>query len=655
MEFTKLNKTEIISFIAQQICWYKSKAHFWLEFGNERYCIYIDKNDKGYYVTVHETSSKTVQRPVKEVIRHYCDCFRLTEKKIDNIINYIYDLVADYFYGYHKADITKSDFDKDNTDNLNSPDTLNNDIESIMEFFGNDYKALNDIENEFFGYHFDIDNDLRDNLLFKRNGTFIDMYYKNMDIINNSEYIRLTDIKNIRDFENALFKLISTLINDNENDEPDASDEPDAFIGLEDASEECDGNMMACVDKYGQEFIDGVIKEYADTVYNAVSDYDLDDTIKYCVRGALDYMEYDPEKKRLVGCSLVPELCDWDDEEEFCNYFEDAYCFDWDSCQEFYQEYCNNIWHFADEYDDQMEDALRDFDEESVFDKMPYKVNYNNEGYINVYIDMDDFVDYIKKNMVFNADKAQLFKYEDLGLRLYNVLDPDNEDVDKHFKDLKYCWFFCRDLIDILPMVTDVKLYDDGLYFWYKDITDMTIREFYELHNDGYGCTEDPINNYVDKFMDPGAVEKFYNLDRKDEDWRFYIDEDADGDLYVSGNEGIYKTYFNDDVPMVQVYSYLMDKMNEEIIKIETEIEKEIEGAEYKVLDAFECGGDFDVDYDEWWDYVLEETPDWIKDKYYDKFCDVLYYYFVKFAKDYDYGVEEIDGGISLEKPDYNN
>ena len=451
----------------------------------------------------------------------------------------------------------------DNTEDLNSPDALDNDIESIMEFFGDDYKALNDIENEFFGYHFDIDDDLRDNLLFKRNGTFIDMYYNNMVIINNSVYIRLTDIKNIRDFENALFKLISTLINDN-----DENDGPDALIGFENASEECDGNMMACVDKYGQVFIDSVLDKYADVVCNTVSEYDLDDTIKYCVRGALDYMEYDPEKKRLVGCSLVPDLCDWDDEDEFCEYFGDTYGFDWDSCKEFYEEYCNDIWHFADEYDGRMEDALRDFEKESVFDKMPYKINYDGE-YIGVYIDMDDFVDYIKKNMIFNDSKAQLFKKEDLGLRLYYVLDPDNVDIDKHFKVLKYSWLFYRDLENMLPMVTDVKLYDDGLYFWYKDITDMTIREFFEKHkvDDGWGTyvTADPINNYVDEFLSPDAVKTFFNLVEKDEDWSFYIDEDGDGDLYVSGNEGIYKTYFDDDVPMVQVYSYLMDKMKDEI------------------------------------------------------------------------------------------
>lgn len=465
-------------------------------------------------------------------------------------------------------------------------------------------------------------------------------YYGISEVLNTLMRDLVADMFEVADIEKAESdrKLAEDL------NSPDASEESYGFIGLEDASETCDNNMMACVDKYGQEFVDAVIKECADGVEKAVSNYDLDDTINYCVKEALGDMEYDPDEKRLVGCSLVPDLCDWDDEDEFCEYFEDTYGFDWDSCKEFYQEYCNDIWHFADEYDDRMEDALKDFDEESVFDKMPYKINYDGE-YLGVYIDMDDFVNYIKKNMVFNADMAQLFKKEDLGLKLYYLLDPDNKDIEQFYKDL----------IDILPMVTDVKLYDDGLYFWYKDITDMTIREFYELHKNDDDCTEESINNYVGEFMSPGAVEIFNIIVEKDEDWSFYINEDGDGDLYVAGNEDCCLTYFDDNAPMVLVYGTLMDKMNEEIIKTETEIENEIEGAEYKVLDAFECRGNFDVDYDEWWDYVLGETPDWIKDKYFDKFCDVLFDYFVKFAKDYDYSVQEIDGGISLEMPDYNN
>ena len=43
--------------------------------------------------------------------------------------------------------------------------------------------------------------------------------------------------------------------------------------------------------------------------------------------------------------------------------------------------------------------------------------------------------------------------------------------------------------------------------------------------------------------------------------------EDGDGDLYVSGNEGCCKIYFDDNAPMVYVYGTLMNKMNEEILK----------------------------------------------------------------------------------------
>lgn len=564
----------------------------------------------------------------------------------------------------------------DNTDDLNSPDALDNDEPDALNI-DEDYN-LEFLRNRMPVIPIDlikqgVDEYLNDEYEYRRNsGTgrfecdfeeFADKVWEKvwalvLDNDLSDEFIEY-DTRNYMEFNDRLYYMIDSeninglfLHNDNvcQNFDDDENDGADGFEGFENASEICDNNMMACVDKYGQVFIDAVLDKYADVVCNAVSEYDLLDTVEYCVKGALDNMEYDPDKKRLVGCSLVPDLDEWDDEEEFCNYFENAYGFDEDSCLEFYEEYCNDIWHFANEYDDQMEDTLRYFDEESVFDKMPYKVYYNNEGYINVYIDMDDFVDFIKNNLVFNDSKAQLFNEENLGLKLYYMLDPDNKNIEQFYKDL----------IDMTPMVTDVKLYDDGLYLWYKDMTDMTIREFYELHNDGYGCTEEPINNYVDEFMCSSAVEVFENLVEKDEDWRFYIEEDDDSDLSVLGNESIFERYFNDNVPMVQVYDYLMDKMNKEILKIEKVFEKEIEDSKWEVLEAFEIANaqgenSFDVDYDEWWDYVLGETQDWKKDKYFDKFCDVLYGYFVKYAKDYGYVVEKIDGGLSLEMSDNNN
>lgn len=96
----ELNKIDIVSFIAHSVRECKAKAQFILEFGDERYTMSLHKDDRGYYITVSETSSKTVQRPVKEIKRHYFFCERLTRNNIDGIANYVYGIVADYFYGY---------------------------------------------------------------------------------------------------------------------------------------------------------------------------------------------------------------------------------------------------------------------------------------------------------------------------------------------------------------------------------------------------------------------------------------------------------------------------------------------------------------------------------------------------------------------------
>ena len=105
MEITEgLNKIDLVNFIAHSIRECKTKAQIILEFGDERYCIFLNKDDKGYYITVDETSSKTVQRPVKEIKRHYFFCSRLTRNNIDSIADFIYDIVADYYYAIIEAE-----------------------------------------------------------------------------------------------------------------------------------------------------------------------------------------------------------------------------------------------------------------------------------------------------------------------------------------------------------------------------------------------------------------------------------------------------------------------------------------------------------------------------------------------------------------------
>lgn len=186
----------------------------------------------------------------------------------------------------------------------------------------------------------------------------------------------------------------------------------------------------------------------------------------------------------------------------------------------------------------------------------------------------------------------------------------------------------------------------------------MTIREYYEKHKVdvdwGAYVTAEPINQYADEFLSADYTKTFYNLVEKDEDWLFYINEDVDGDLFVTGNEGYYKTYFDDNLPMVEVYYRLIDIMNKVIEKIETETEKDIKAAEYKVSETFKCASasdtDFGIDYDDWWNCCMGETQDWIKGKYFNEFCGKLYDYFVEYAKDYGYDVKEVDGGLDMNK-----
>ena len=110
----------------------------------------------------------------------------------------------------------------------------------------------------------DMINGVLDAILVKIDNWIID-YYKN-----ESEHSWVMGLGKHQVFRNKFFGS-RLVVNDMDNTSDivvsEGFNSPDALIGFENASEECDGNMMACVDKYGQEFIDGVIKEYADTVY----------------------------------------------------------------------------------------------------------------------------------------------------------------------------------------------------------------------------------------------------------------------------------------------------------------------------------------------------------------------------------------------------
>ena len=255
------------------------------------------------------------------------------------------------------------------------------------------------------------------------------------------------------------------------------------------------------------------------------------------------------------------------------------------------------------------------------------------KDFLNYVFEDGEFVKYFFTNDVFDVTRSDK-GYG--GLTMDEYTNMSAEDIEKELKEfIKDEYAFCKN--------------------------NMNIREYFEKRKveDGRGTyvTAEPINQYVDEFFVLLDVKTFYKLVEKDEDWRFYINEDVDGDLFVTGNEGCHKRYFDDNIPMVEVYWWLINTMYEVIEEIELETVKEIKKeTKYKVLDSFEyasaCEHDsnFNVDYDEWWVYVLGETKDWIKDNCFNEFCDVLHDYFVEYAEDYGYDVKEVDGGLDLEK-----
>lgn len=103
----------------------------------------------------------------------------------------------------------------------------------------------------------------------------------------------------------------------------------------------------------------------------------------------------------------------------------------------------------------------------------------------------------------------------------------------------------------------------------------MTIREFFENNpkeDDGWGgyVSHESINYAVAYFFKE-KQDEFKRLAEQTNGWDLNINEDEDGDLYVCGNETAYKQYFEDDVPMTEVFEYIFESMNEEFILFTTE------------------------------------------------------------------------------------
>lgn len=100
-----------------------------------------------------------------------------------------------------------------------------------------------------------------------------------------------------------------------------------------------------------------------------------------------------------------------------------------------------------------------------------------------------------------------------------------------------------------------------------KEKTDMTIRDLFEREYDDHSMFNEPIwlRDYEDEFLTGKELDDFRKMAPCTNGCYLGLGEDEDGDLYVCGNEGDYKTYYVDDYPVVDVYRDMMENMKAEI------------------------------------------------------------------------------------------
>lgn len=161
------------------------------------------------------------------------------------------------------------------------------------------------------------------------------------------------------------------------------------------------------------------------------------------------------------------------------------------------------------------------------------------------------------------------------------ILDADLSDEALESVTREYMEF--DDRIEYLIDMEDFE----GLYFKDYDVCkeinrdndNMTIREYLENNKESDGCggymaTESILNN-------PFVNEEFKNMANCTDMFACYVNEDANGDLYVCSNENSYLQYFEDDVPMVEVVEDIMDKMREDIAERMKYLQREVYEGEF--------------------------------------------------------------------------
>lgn len=105
----------------------------------------------------------------------------------------------------------------------------------------------------------------------------------------------------------------------------------------------------------------------------------------------------------------------------------------------------------------------------------------------------------------------------------------------------------------------------------------MTIREYtekYDIFDTLTNCWDDEvvesweINNRVGDFLTTKEVERYKFLTEKTDGWCLRLEKSSWEEEYrVVGNESAYERFFNGDTTMTEVYKFLLESMESDIIK----------------------------------------------------------------------------------------
>ena len=105
----------------------------------------------------------------------------------------------------------------------------------------------------------------------------------------------------------------------------------------------------------------------------------------------------------------------------------------------------------------------------------------------------------------------------------------------------------------------------------------MTIKEYtekYNLYDTFISCWDSEvvesweINNKVGDFLSPKETERYKFLADNTDGWCLMLEKsNCEEEYRVVGNESAYERFFNGDTEMTEVYKYLLESMEADMIK----------------------------------------------------------------------------------------